>query len=195
LLTGNALSVIVYPILAAALVAAALRRDANRPRLLCVALFTIYTVEVIKQILFPIPVDGLIAQDFATIPFWSFTNWVPLRDLLSEAVDQRQILLNVVVGIPFGFGAWFVMRQPNIVKVAGIGLAASLLAEALQAIIGSQVGFMYRVVDVNDVILNLAGILLGIGLFLVFRRLFKGVDRWIGHPDGNYWSYVRAVAS
>ncbi|MCP4307619.1 MAG: VanZ family protein [bacterium] len=150
-----------------------------------------YAIEALKEILFPIPVDGVIAQDFAAVDFWAFANFVPLKDLFGEVANRGQIIRNVLVAIPFGFGAWFVFRRPTATRVTIAGFAASLLVETAQLGIGGLIGFMYRVVDVNDLILNTLGFLIGIAMFAVFGVFFTVYDRWIGSPDGRYWSYIR----
>lgn len=195
MLSEDAFGVVVYPILVVLLIIAAQRSRANRPRLLCIGLFSIYAIEALKLTLFPIPVDGLMAQDLGAVPFWQFANFVPFRDFFSEGVDHSQIYRNVLVGVPIGYGAWFVLRHPSAFRIAGVGLGASLFVELSQAIIGGLIGFMYRVVDINDVILNVAGTGFGIVAFAAFGVVFGITDRRIGSPDGKYWSYVRSVTN
>jgi glycopeptide antibiotics resistance protein len=195
LFTGNAFGVFVYPVLAVVLVVALVRGHHDRPRIICMGIFAVYVVEALKEILFPIPIDGSMAQQFTSVPFWTFTNFIPIRGLLSGAADRGEIIRNILVAMPFGFGAWFVAHRPTVRKVAIAGIAASLLVETLQAIIGATIGFMYRVVDVNDVILNTLGILLGIVLFMAFAKVFRSIDARRGEPEGRYWSFLRAVTT
>lgn len=191
MVSGNAFAVVAYPILVLVVLISLWRFGSHRTRILCIAIFSVYAIEAFKEILFPIPVDGVMARDFAAVDFWAFANLVPLRGLLGEVADRGQILRNVLVGIPFGFGAWFVLRRPSVARVAVAGFAASLFVETAQLAIGGLIGFMYRVVDVNDLILNTLGVLVGIAMFAVFGVSFAVFDRWIGSPEGRYWSYVR----
>ncbi len=191
MVSGNAFAVVAYPILALVVLIRLLRSGSHRARVLCIGIFSVYAIEALKEILFPIPVDGIIAQDFAAVDFWVFANFVPLKDLFGEVADRGQILQNVLVGIPFGFGAWFVFRRASATRVAIAGFAASLSVEIAQLAIGGLIGFMYRVVDVNDLILNTLGVLVGIAMFAVFGLFFAVFDRRIGSPGGRYWSYIR----
>jgi len=194
-LTGNTFGVFIYPALAAVVVVTFVRDDHHRPRVVCMGIFAIYVVEALKEMLFPIPVDGSIARSFASVPFWTHANLVPIRDLLSGAAERGEVIRNILVAVPFGFGAWFVARRPSVAKVAIAGVVASLLVETLQVIIGATIGFMYRVADVNDVILNTLGTLLGIILFMAFAMVFESIDGRIEEPRGRYWSFVRAVTA
>ena len=61
-------------------------------------------------------------------------------------------------------------RRCSWAKVAGSGLAVSLLIEILQGISG------HRVADVDDVFLNTAGGLLGYGVWRTIGRLWGGME-------------------
>ena len=120
--SGEAFAVLVYPLLAGVALGAFVKGKTNRPKVVCMALFGVYLVGVLRVTLFPIPVDGLMARDFASIPFMSFANFVPIVPLLDMGVGPSQLANNVVLGVPFGFGAWFVIRRPTLHRVLGLGV-------------------------------------------------------------------------
>jgi glycopeptide antibiotics resistance protein len=51
-----------------------------------------------------------------------------------------------------------------------IGFFVSLSIEILQAILGFIIGYNYRAFDVNDLILNTVGTIIGL---IIFKALFK----------------------
>jgi len=194
MLTSEAFAAAAYPILVVVFLAVFVRAGGQqRPRVLCLAVFSVYLVEVLRLTLFPIPVDGSMARSFAGIPFFTHSNPVPLTDLLQGRADASEVIRNVALGVPFGFGGWFVLRRPSAARVLAAGSIAFVAVELLQLAIGWAVGFMYRVVDINDVILNAAGVAVGVGAFLVFARLWRALDRGAGQGGGANREFLRSV--
>ena len=82
------------------------------------------------------------------------------------------IIGNILLTVPFGFGVSFVMRlkAKDILWLAiGVGLAF----ETIQLIVSVIFRSSFRSVDINDVILNAAGVLLGFVIFGIFVRLYS----------------------
>jgi len=193
--SGEAFAVLVYPLLAGVALGALVRRRADRPKVVCMALFGVYLIEVLRVTLFPIPVDGLMARDFASIPFMTFANFVPIVPLFDTGTDPSQLVQNVMLGVPFGFGAWFVIKRPTLRRVLGQGVAVFLVIELMQGTIGRIVGFMYRVIDINDLTLNSLGVIVGIVLFYGFGAVVAFMDaRQVVAGGGPYWDYLVCVA-
>lgn len=88
---------------------------------------------------------------------------IPCLDMLS---DFRNTVLNIFLFLPFGFIVslfWRKYRHPGAVFIIGLALSAAI--ELLQM-------FTYRTTDVNDLITNSAGTILGHLLAMVACRLF-----------------------
>jgi glycopeptide antibiotics resistance protein len=85
------------------------------------------------------------------------------------------ILGNLAAGFPMGVLLPSLLRRRRCwAEVAGVGLAVSLLIEVLQGVSGR------RVADVDDLILNTTGSLLGYAFRLAVGRLLElwaGLDR------------------
>jgi glycopeptide antibiotics resistance protein len=69
---------------------------------------------------------------------------------------------NVVLFVPFGFIFPLVSKNLNRAsKIIPLGLAASLLVESCQLLISYTLDIMFRSFDVDDMILNTLGVVVG----------------------------------
>jgi glycopeptide antibiotics resistance protein len=91
-------------------------------------------------------------------------NLIPLITL--TAADVKTSLLNILLFIPFGFGLPFItkVRGKNIILA---GVLFSIGIELLQLITGLMAHLTFRVVDINDVLFNTAGVVIGYLVFLL----------------------------
>lgn len=99
-------------------------------------------------------------------------NLVPLVKLTHQDVETS--LLNVLLMVPFGFGLPFITS----LRFAGTvtaGVLVSVAIEVLQLVTGLIGGVTFRIADVNDVIFNATGVVVGYGLFVEFVRVYRGV--------------------
>jgi len=131
-------------------------------------------VVVVRFTFFPFSkVDGKIQPlifDIATM--WPFRiNWIPFVNLF-DYPDTRDILINVIgnttMFIPLGIVWPIVFKELDTHKkaiVAGVG--CSLLIEIL------QLPFFIRVSDVDDLILNSLGYIMGYGIYLLVKKATK----------------------
>ncbi|MCM3707971.1 MULTISPECIES: VanZ family protein [Cytobacillus] len=107
-------------------------------------------------------------QDLRHFTDFREINFIPFAGsaIADGRIDFNEIILNVLVFIPFGI--YISMLKPNwpflkkIVPVAG----ASLLFEILQFI------FAIGGSDITDLLGNSLGGIIGVGVYIVFRRLF-----------------------
>jgi glycopeptide antibiotics resistance protein len=101
-------------------------------------------------------------------------NVVPLLTL--TAYDLRTSLLNILLFVPFGFGLPFItaFRMKRTVLIAA---TFSIAIELLQLLSGLLADAAFRIVDINDVIFNTVGAVIGYALFVVFVRAFRRVTR------------------
>lgn len=80
-------------------------------------------------------------------------------------------VLNILLTIPFGIGLGY-FRKPRFLKIflwaVGTGLALEGIQLLLKMIINN-----YHVVDINDVILNALGVMIGYLVYWLFSRIKK----------------------
>jgi glycopeptide antibiotics resistance protein len=128
-------------------------------RRLTVTILSLYAVSVVAVTIFPIRVRP--AAYWTGEPWWTVLRWVPFE------VDVPSFVLNVIMFLPLG--VLLPLLRPALDSVRRLALAAvsaSLTIEVTQFVLGIVVGSR-RTVDVNDLIANTAGALLG----LVILRL------------------------
>lgn len=131
-------------------------------------------VVVVRFTFFPFSkVDGKIQPlIFDVTTMWPFRiNWIPFVNLF-DYPDARDILINVIgnttMFIPLGI-VWPIVFQEldTHKKVITAGVGCSLLIEIL------QLPFFIRVSDVDDLILNSFGYIIGYGIYLLVKKSKK----------------------
>jgi glycopeptide antibiotics resistance protein len=79
------------------------------------------------------------------------------------------VLLNIVVTIPLGFGLAF-FKGIKFKTMLWLALAAGLFFELGQLVVTLMVVAPVRAPDINDVLTNSAGVMIGYGLYRVYQR-------------------------
>ncbi len=190
---GSEWLLVLAPLIAVVL--AFLRQSGWRwERLFYVAVFSVYGLVAVGVTLFPIPVEHFLSPQLAEVPF---SNWFELRPFtisFQPTIIRTQTFPNIVLGIPFGFGAWFVLSKPGWRRVAALGVLAALAIELGQLAVSLVlVGFPYRVTDISDFIFNYAGVVLGIGFYFAFAAVWRALDD--GTSTSGVIGHIRAVVS
>ena len=144
----------------------------NFPYLFFCAIFGIYLIGVTSVIVFPIHIpDGNNAHAlhlrFNLIPLY-------FGDCDFVFLCLRTIYENVLLTTPFGFGISFIVsfKPKNILWLA---IAVGMFFEFLQLILALIFRSAFRAIDINDVILNAIGVLIGYGFFKTFGWLYLNV--------------------
>ena len=140
----------------------------------------IYFMQVAKHTIFPIPILGFppnIANSINYIPFKGGIN--------------RTDILNIIMTIPLGVGMPFITNIKNIKKSMILGLSAGVIIETIQYLETFLTnGFTYRIIDINDLIFNFIGTVLGFLALYVFSRLFLKLNE---KKLTAFWRYVYKI--
>ena len=142
-------------------------------RVVLQVLLVAYVAWVVSMTVFPVPLQGAgplerFASDL------NRPNLVPTRTLWEtlrlESVWQRVRLVpgNILVFVPFGLLLPALSaRVRSWPRALLAGMAFSVSIELAQLAVSLAVGYWYRMPDVDDVLLNVAGVLLGYALFVM----------------------------
>jgi glycopeptide antibiotics resistance protein len=151
-------------------------------------IFGIYMLNVIRLVIFPIFIHD--PATLGQLGLWLNINLIPFNfgaHCAEHAPCLRQIRDNILLTIPFGFGIRFIapLKARDFIWLpfaVGFGLEISQFVVSL----GS-----FHSLDINDVILNAAGVAIGYGCFRVFGWIYRNVlnqlkinPRWVfGYID------------
>ena len=93
---------------------------------------------------------------------WSTANLIPFKEMFrfefGSKMFIRNVLGNILLFLPYGFYLSYFMKLKRLKYVAAFSLFVSIAVEIIQYRIG-------RVFDIDDIILNIAGGILGYYLY------------------------------
>jgi glycopeptide antibiotics resistance protein len=123
-------------------------------RRVTITVFLLYAVSVVAVTVFPIRLRSA--------DYWADEPWRTTIHLIPGDVDGPSFVLNVIMFIPFGVLLPLIRPSLDAVRrLAACAAAASLTIELTQFALGMTLGSR-RTVDVNDLIANTGGALLGL---------------------------------
>lgn len=148
-----------------------IRRKTSFVRTFCMLMLTTYVCALVAVTLFPIPFQAELL-DLRRSEQVIFNNYYPFRtisDVLAHG-GTRVLLLqlggNLFLLIPLTFLLPILYRRFRSFKSTVIvAVAVSLSIEFLQLIISAVLGFTYKVTDVDDLIINVFGAMIGYGVY------------------------------
>lgn len=144
-------------------------------RMRWLAAFTLiaYTAILIRLVVFKaIPVIrlGHVRLRLAG-PHTGPANFVPFRTIVPQLmgqgnhfIDMLNLVGNIIPFMPVGLLAPLVFRSISWQKALAIGVGIGLTFEVMEIV------FRVGIFDVDDIILNALGVLLGYGVFVMFNR-------------------------
>lgn len=175
------------------------KKEITNIYLLFFTVFFIYMVGVLSVTIFPIPIDPFMKEVMQNeTTFLKSVILVPFIFNNPGYISNPQMVLNIILSVPFGFGISYV-KYINSRKLIIYGLSFGIVIEMLQLIISIMLGFVYRVVDVNDVIFNCVGVVLGYMIFVMLSKLLLKLfskDDFVQNPLLRYvYSIAKSAVS
>ncbi len=142
-----------------------------------IILFVAYLILLTKIIVFKYPIDISLVQRYE-ISAWQWLvsgNYVPFKTILNYiggnptwVVATRNLEGNIIPFIPLGFFIPLLYNHPLTWKY--VLVAAFLLSLALES---TQVLLRAGVFDIDDIILNVLGAIVGYGVYRGLRQCFE----------------------
>ena len=131
------------------------RRKHSLSYLLCLSIFSLYLLVALDKTFFPIWISGDYATAMKQVPFTSNLNLIPFYFDPYGTLENSLVTLlqNVALTIPFGFGMNF-LAHIRAKRVLWLALAVGFGIEGTQLIISLVLGYAYRIIDINDVLMN-----------------------------------------
>lgn len=137
------------------------RQALNVPRALLAVFMCVYGAGVVASTVFPV----VVGRSGSGLPWWEMLNLVPL-----VGTEPADMLQNVVVLLPMGFLVPLLGWGRSAGRALLGGFLLSLAIETAQ-VVQSQVGQGGHVGDVNDLLANCLGAVLGHGIFRLCLRV------------------------
>jgi glycopeptide antibiotics resistance protein len=158
--------------------------------LLFFSMFWIYLLFVLGTIIFPIaPLPKIYRDEFRLS-----INLIPFYFGACDPWDLclRNIVGNILLTVPFGLGVSFItgLRWKDFIWLSP---SVGLVFEGLQLMIALLFRSAFRVVDINDVILNTLGVWLGYLLFRMFGSFYLFVTKRFEIQDQSLSAYIYEV--
>lgn len=129
-----------------------------------VIIFGIYLNFVIEKAFFPIFTDG--AEYYVSI-----RNYINLDLTSLFRYTPYQIIGNLLLTFPMGILMAFVINCNNSVRI-GVSVLISALIEFIQLIMIFSLHLIDVFFDINDIVLNVMGCLLGNAIFYIFCKIY-----------------------
>ena len=106
---------------------------------------------------------------------WASNNFIPFREIMRYNITSRlfikNVLGNMIMFLPFGFFTSYYLKSEKINLPLLLTFIASLSIEMVQLIIG-------RVFDVDDIILNLLGGIIGYSIYSILRKISEALPNF-----------------
>ncbi|GIO23448.1 VanZ family protein [Oceanobacillus sp. J11TS1] len=128
-------------------------------------LFLLSILWIICFTLVPYSMEIGVGHNYNIIPFYKLTDIILHQSLFDSL---KNIIGNIILFVPFGF--MLLMKYPRVgtvLKATVIGTICSIFIECAQII------YPYRWTDIDDVILNTIGTLIGASLFMAVKMRIK----------------------
>ena len=107
---------------------------------------------------------------------WSGSNFIPFKEMFRYEIGSKSfiknILGNVLLFIPYGIAIAYYVKTKKIRYSIILGLILSLTIEITQYLVG-------RVFDVDDIILNLIGSILGFSMYMLTSLFWSKFPKFI----------------
>lgn len=132
-------------------------------------IFIIYLVMMVYFLFFSEQMGRVPGNQYRynLVPFAEIKRYLSYRNKIGGFHVMLNLLGNVVCFIPFGFVIPILTRKQTALRMFLLGMSASVLVELLQLV--SMLGTF----DVDDIILNTFGVLIGYVLFVVGRGIVR----------------------
>ncbi|MFL9651893.1 VanZ family protein [Exiguobacterium chiriqhucha] len=145
-------------------------------------IFSVYVAALVSLTLFPFPYQEKLIESMIEDNLGEVHNFTPFQAFVETfsgtfyLADVIHLVGNIVLFIPLGFIVSIFFSEMKKKNVILIGLLVSLAIETIQALAGLYLGYNYRSFDVDDLILNVIGTIVGVLIFKLLSGFLKEAD-------------------
>ena len=149
-------------------------RTANKIRKIGKILFLLYMLAVVYLMFFFEKYDRTLADRqylFNLVPFREIRRFIVYRDVLGTSVVIENLIGNIIGFVPFGYILPLIYKNKR-----KFWLITLLTAEFSLFIELTQLMLRVGSCDIDNIILNTCGGMLGYGLFFISNRIRRKID-------------------
>jgi glycopeptide antibiotics resistance protein len=171
------------------------RRKHSLVYLVFFSIFWLYIMAGLDKTFFPLQVNGLFVDVMRQQPLFSQVNLVPFHFSTHglSLPGWLGLLYNILLTIPCGFGLNF-LRRLRVKNVLWLSIAVGVGIEMMQLVLTLILRYPYRVVDINDAILNALGVWVGYAVFRACAWLYLASVQPRKSERRGLLAYLSAVA-
>lgn len=127
--------------------------------------FYVYLISLFSVVFFPIPLYLLQEKHHFLIS--NYMNLVPFKTILIVIKrNQIQLIGNILLLMPLGiYYPLLIKKRIKIKKVFVLGFSITFIIEIIQLLSSLIIRVPYRIFDIDDIICNLIGMIVGFILF------------------------------
>ncbi|UPM54054.1 VanZ family protein [Gottfriedia acidiceleris] len=139
-------------------------------------IFGIYITCLVDFTLFPFPYQKYLIHVMIEDHLGYTNNFVPFKVVIdsikygSFSIALKQVGGNIVLFMPLGFALPVLYPKITKSKTILVGFIVSLGIEIIQGTMGFFIGYNYRSCDIDDLLLNTFGTVLGVIVFSLFTK-------------------------
>lgn len=160
----------------------------------CYIIFGVYILGVLSKVFFPLMISGGFADAMRQSDNLLSVNLIPFHfGRFTFSDELPQVLLNILMTIPFGFGLPFVANV-RARQFLWLGPLVGFSLEFMQLIVSLILRYAYRHVDITDVLMNMLGVWIGYAVFRLFAGMFMSVMQGFSSERRGMLGYIYAVA-
>lgn len=158
------------------------RGKLNNLQLFYVLLFCCYISNLIAITFFPFPDQRFLIRTMIQEHLAERNNLIPFRTIISTfmtndlLIPLKQIGGNILLFVPLGFSVPLFFGIKSNRRVIVIGFVVSLIIECGQYICSYFIGYTYRSSDIDDIIINTLGTVVGLVIFKCLYKYLKQYD-------------------
>ncbi len=134
-------------------------------------LFLIYILGAISKVYFPIPFEHGFLEIFKEMrPLDNNIDWInliPFKGAFGRHIKHS--FLNILLFVPLGTFTYYFSKKIKTTFI--VVIISTFVIEISQLLANILYGFAYRIVDINDIIFNITGGIIGMIIMIVIFKV------------------------
>lgn len=154
-------------------------------QLIFITAFYLYIITILVFQLFPLPVQKELIEDSIKYGFEYQNNFIPFTTIRIAFKNYFEFGVNSIIDIIFQiiiyipFGLYFPILFSEKIKIISIikyGFSFSIGIKIIQYLINLILGFNYRSINIDEVILTIIGIVIGYFIYIICEKIIKKME-------------------